>query len=424
MVAPSMAAPLDASFASSSMLTVRSALAVAVVAGYVALCRALRYRTREKEHSQRPYRNREDLKKMTAEDAWEIVKYIQGREFPWISKKALSFALFRTYGIPAISKLLCETQQLGKVEYASRRYADTSILIAEFLSYSPSSERANSSIARMNYLHSRYQKANKISNDDMLYTLSLFVLEIERWIRLYEWRALTPMEIAALSTHWKVVGEAMGIDFSHLRHGPDSFQDGLDFFEDIKEWAEKYEKKNMVPDKFNYQLAEETTRILLANAPEALKPYGKHLVTALMDDQLRHAMMYNDPPAIYLKLVNAIFGLRKFISRNLLPPRPYAFRVVLVTDQPDLKTGRYFMTEYETEPWYVKPTFTARYSPFAWLRWVAGKPYPNGKNYKPQGYNIFEVGPEKLEGKGIEECKATRDRLMEGDRGRCPYAVS
>lgn len=87
---------------------------------------------------------------------------------------------------------------MGKVEYASRRYADTSILIAEFLSYSPSSERATSAIARMNYLHSRYQKAKKISNDDMLYTLSLFVLEVERWIRLYEWRALTPMEIAAL----------------------------------------------------------------------------------------------------------------------------------------------------------------------------------------------------------------------------------
>lgn len=49
----------------------------------------------------------------------------------------------------------------------------------------------------MNYLHSRYQKAGKISNDDMLYTLSLFVLEVERWVGLYEWRSLTPLEICA-----------------------------------------------------------------------------------------------------------------------------------------------------------------------------------------------------------------------------------
>lgn len=50
----------------------------------------------------------------------------------------------------------------------------------------------------MNYLHGRYQKAGKISNDDMLYTLSLFVLEVERWTREYDWRPLTQMEICAL----------------------------------------------------------------------------------------------------------------------------------------------------------------------------------------------------------------------------------
>lgn len=105
--------------------------------------------------------------------------------------------LQRTYGIPSISKLLCETQQLGKVEYAGRRYADTAILIIEFTGHSPRAERTNEAIARMNYLHSRYQKAGKISNDDMLYTLSLFVLEVERWVGLYEWRSLTPLEICA-----------------------------------------------------------------------------------------------------------------------------------------------------------------------------------------------------------------------------------
>lgn len=181
----------------------------------MALCRALRYLRRDRKHAQLPYKTREDFKTMTAEDAWQITRYIQSLEFPWMSGKSLAFALFkyvsrfpclqysthtttRTYGIPSISKLLCETQQLGKVEYAGRRFADTGILIIEFLGHSPTSERANSAIARMNYLHSRYQKANKISNDDMLYTLSLFVLEVERWIRLWDWRSMTPMEICGL----------------------------------------------------------------------------------------------------------------------------------------------------------------------------------------------------------------------------------
>lgn len=151
-------------------------------------------------------------------------------------------------------------------------------------------------------------------------------------------------------THWKVVGDAMGIDYTDLRHGPYAFKDGLEFFEDVREWAHNYEKVKMVPDTYNHQLAEETARILLANAPNALKPHGQHVVTALMDDRLRRAMLYDEPPPVYLKVVNAIFGIRKFVSRNVLLPRPWALRVRLVTDEPDAN-GRYFMTEYENEPW-------------------------------------------------------------------------
>jgi hypothetical protein len=73
---------------------------------------------------------------------------------------------------------------------------------------------------------------------------------------------------------------------------------------------------------------------------------------------------------------------------------------------------------------YIKPSLFERYSPFAWLRWFVGKPYPNGMQYKPEGYKIFEVGPDKLEHHGLDECKATRDQLMGSDRGRCPFAFS
>ena len=171
------------------------------------------------------------------------------------------------------------------------------------------------------------------------------------WLYSLSLQLETRIDSRLSGTHWKGIGDAMGIDYSTLRHGPQSFRDGLEFFDDIKKWADNYEKKYMVPDKYNHQLAEETTRILLANAPDALKPHGQNIVTALMDDRLRHAMMYDDPPAIYPKIINTIFKLRKFISRNFLPPRPYALRIQLVTDKPDPKTGRYFMTEYENEPW-------------------------------------------------------------------------
>jgi hypothetical protein len=65
-----------------------------------------------------------------------------------------------------------------------------------------------------------------------------------------------------------------------------------------------------------------------------------------------------------------------------------------------------------------------RNSPTAWFRWAIGGPYPDGKQYKSEGYKIFEVGPAKLENQGVAECEATRDRLMNSNRGGCPFAFA
>lgn len=62
---------------------------------YVVSCRRLRYLRRDYRYAQSPYKTRDDFKKMTAEDAWAIVQYVQALEFPWMTTKALSFALFR-----------------------------------------------------------------------------------------------------------------------------------------------------------------------------------------------------------------------------------------------------------------------------------------------------------------------------------------
>lgn len=55
----------------------------------------------------------------------------------------------------------------------SQRYADTGCIFTEWVDNAPESGRANAAFARFNFLHSHYQKAGRISNDDMLYTLSL-----------------------------------------------------------------------------------------------------------------------------------------------------------------------------------------------------------------------------------------------------------
>ncbi|KAF2866702.1 hypothetical protein BDV95DRAFT_598606 [Massariosphaeria phaeospora] len=398
-------------------------ISLAVVAGYVALCRGLRYYRRDQKHAHYPYKKREDFANMTTEDAFQIVKYIMSLEFPFMTEKALQFALFRTYGVPSISKLLCETRQLSDKRYASRRYADTTILIGEFLSQSPTSDRANAAIARMNFIHSRYK--TKISNDDNIYTLSLFVLEIERWVATYEWRPLTPMELCAFGTFMKSLGDAMGISWADLAHGPSNFRDGLQFVEDVKAWVEPYEQRAMVPNAWNHQLAEETTSILLSGVPAFMQPTARQFVVAMMDERLRLAMIYEPPSSIYPALITLLTTTRNLFSRWLLPPRPSILRFNPISDHPDPKTGRYYQRIYQAEPWYVNATFLARNAPSSWLRWALSQPYPDGKNYKPEGYTMFEVGPENMEKLGREECEATFERLMEGNtRGRCPFAFA
>lgn len=81
--------------AGNAILSSWIALGVAAFAGYVALCRTLRYRRRDTKHGQRPYQNVDEFHKMSAEDAWEIIHYVTACEFPFTAKKALSFALFK-----------------------------------------------------------------------------------------------------------------------------------------------------------------------------------------------------------------------------------------------------------------------------------------------------------------------------------------
>jgi hypothetical protein len=138
--------------------------------------------------------------KLTADQAQDVLKDLVEMEFPKLFGFSIVFALFKTYGIPSVSSLLVSTGELSSPETASKRTADTGVLLLEFCINKPSSARSTEAIARMNYLHSRYIKAGKIRNDDMLYTLSVFALEPARWINRYEWRKMSHLEMCASGT--------------------------------------------------------------------------------------------------------------------------------------------------------------------------------------------------------------------------------
>lgn len=290
---------------------------------YLLLVALLRNHRLRQTLEQFPYTNRKSLSSMTNEDAFYIQQTLAELEFPFTFEKALQFALFRTYAIPSISKLLVQTGEFSEAATATKRYADTALLVVEFTGHHPQSERSIEAIGRMNYIHSQYQKSGKIMDDDMLYTLCLFACEPVRWIDQYEWRKLEEFEKCAIGTFWKAMGDAMGISYEKLAGGGEDGQgwrDGLEWLEDITRWGQAYEEKCMVPDENNRRTAEQTIAILLWGVPKMLKPYGRMVISALMDDRLRTAMMFVSSSLI---VVAAMLMVHIAVSRNrpkVIPP--------------------------------------------------------------------------------------------------------
>lgn len=343
---------------------IRPDVLVSLAAGYLATAHYLRHRRQKQKHHR--YNYSANLSAITLDHAQQIQLYLFELEFPFIAQKALEFALFRTYGIPSISGLLMHTKQLSTKAHSSKRMTDTSVLMLEVIKNAPGSKRATEALARTNFLHGLY--GGKISNEDLLYTLSLFLLEPVRWINRHEWRELTDVEVAAMGLFWMKVGEGMKIDYDVLPGAKSDWKDGLQFTGELEKWSDEYEERNMVPAESNKETADHTTALLLYAVPDAFKDAGRKVVSALMDSRLRKAMLYvdpntchanlltsdaryPDPPAMLQWLVDTGLATRKLALRHLALPRPFAWRKRIVADDVNAH-GCIFKLIWDTEPWY------------------------------------------------------------------------
>ena len=330
----------------------------------------------------------------------------------------------QTYGIPSVSSLLVATGELADQTTASKRTADTGVLLLEFALNKPSSIRSRTAIARMNYLHSRYQKAGKIKDLDMLYTLGVFALEPVRWINSFEWRSFTEFELCAAGTYWKAMGDAMGIPYDSLPSFRSGWKDGLHWLEEIQAWSLEYEKQHMIPAKSNNRLANAHLDVLFINVPKLLLPTAKRIVSVLLGERIRQTMMLPQPSSINVNIITGILKLRMMLFRHLALPRPQMLRKNYISDKPDPCSGRYSSTEYLSHPWYVKPTLKRRWGPRALVTRCLGRKVPgdDGDRYIPQGYRIAEVGPAAQISSG-RDAMANTTKNLEGLRfGSCPFA--
>ena len=75
-------------------------------------------------------------------------------EFPFDFTRADEFALYRTYAVPSIAKLLDSTGEFtGRTQ---RRYDDSKLIISELVEHGYESERGQRAMRQMNHHHGRF----------------------------------------------------------------------------------------------------------------------------------------------------------------------------------------------------------------------------------------------------------------------------
>jgi len=250
-------------------------------------------------------------------DHEQISRILVHHEFPWDITQALSFALFRTYAVPSIGRLLFETGEF--TTRTQKRYDDTALLLDEVTEHGLSDQAGRAAVRRINQMHGMYD----ISNDDMRYVLSTFVVMPVRWLEDYGWRALSPKERTASTEHYKRLGRHLGI------------KDVPASYDEFERLLEDYEAAHFAYDAGARAVADATLDLMTTFPPNHLlpAPLVRRFAYALMDDRLLDAFRYPRPSAAERALARS--GLRaRARALRLAPPRMEPRRTV---DTPNVR---------------------------------------------------------------------------------------
>ena len=257
-------------------------------------------------------------------DYEQIYRLMTTHEFPWDMNQSLSFALFRTYAVPSIGRLLDETGEFARD--TQKRYDDTALLLDEVGIHGMHTPPGRVAIRRINQMHGSYD----ISNDDMRYVLSTFVVVPKRWMDDYGWRPFSPGEVRAGVRYYVELGTLMGIKDIPATY--DAFEDLLD----------DYERRHFGYDEGGRRVADATLRLMLTFYP-AFAARGMELFSrALMDPPLLAAFGYRPAPGPVVAAARAGLKARARVER-LLPARRTPLHVR------DLPRIRSYPGGFETE---------------------------------------------------------------------------
>lgn len=252
------------------------------------------------------------------DDCQEIVYWVGAYEYPWLIKKSLEFALFRTYAVPHTSRILQATGQFGS--HGQKRYDDTTLMLAGIAEHGYDSEYGRKAIGRMNAMHGHWH----IKNEDMLYVLSTFIYEPTRWHAKYGWRTPSRTEKLANYYFWVEVGKRMGIE------------DIPDSYEAYEQFNLAHEDKYFAYDDANRYIGQHTLNVFLNWYPAWLRPLVKEVALSFMDDRLREAFGFPKPHSVIRWTAHNALKFNGWLLQ-FFPPRihPYLYTQLPSRTYPD-----------------------------------------------------------------------------------------
>lgn len=235
-------------------------------------------------------------------DFLHIYRMTATYEFPWDITRALELALYRTYAVPSIGRLLAETAELtGRPQ---KRYDDTVLLLDTVVEHGFDSDPGRTAIRRINRMHRSYD----ISNDDMRYVLCTFVVTPKRWLDTYGWRRLSDHEQRACAAYYRTLGDRMGI------------KDLPPTYEDFERTLDTYENEHFGWDEGARSVSDATLALMASWYPRPLARIVRGASLALLDDSLLRAFRYGRRSPVARGLTRGALRLRARAVR-LLPPR-------------------------------------------------------------------------------------------------------
>ena len=281
------------------------------------MCRATRVAVRSGPHtSGRPqaaartlHRVRRDhwekrILSLDPEVDWlEITRITSAIEFPWDVSQSLSLALFRTYAVPSIGRLLAGTGEF--TERVQKRYDDTVLLLDTVLHHGFDEGPGREALRRINRMHGHYP----ISHDDFRYVLSTFVVVPRRWIEDFGWRPLRVVEERAILRYYRELGRHMGI------------QDVPETYEEFEDLMDSYEQTHFAFDPGARAVADATLELAATLPPNDRVPKSWATATtkALLDDHVLDAFGYERPSRLLRASVRASLKARAQVVARMRP---------------------------------------------------------------------------------------------------------